>query len=181
VEHSFFPKKQDVFYAMNLLVLLLWLAVCADQDARSRRVSNVLTFGAFFIVLMYLLLYKATWLGAPASEGWTALLIAVALTLPGYALGKLGAGDVKLLVALGLATDSLYLLGTFVGAGIFSVSWLLARQIIWRHAPQGLTTRYVCMHPDSSEKLPFIPFLFIGFGGATALITYSNGHLALCT
>jgi prepilin peptidase CpaA len=181
VEHSFFPKKQDVFYAMNLLVLLLWLAVCADQDARSRKVSNVLTFGAAFIALMYLLFYKTTWLCAPMSEGWTALLIAIALTLPGYALGKLGAGDVKLLIALGLATDSLYLLGTFVGAGVFSVIWLMARQKIWRYAGQGLTNRYVCMHPDSSEKQPFVPFLFIGFAGTCALTTYSNGHLSLCT
>jgi prepilin peptidase CpaA len=148
---------------MNLLVLLLWFAMCADQDARSRRVSNLLTFAGMLVALGYLLISGSTWLGAPASEGGWALLMALALTLPGYALGRLGAGDVKLLIALALATDTLHLLGTFVGAGVVTALWLLTRQKIWPLFAQGVAQRYVQLAPQTSNKQPFVPFLLAGF------------------
>jgi prepilin peptidase CpaA len=148
---------------MNLLLLLLWFAVCSDQDARHRRVSNLLTFSAVLIALGYLLISGTTWLGAPASQGGWALLLTLAMTLPGYALGRLGAGDVKLLTALALATDNLHILGTFIGAGAVISLWLLTRQKIWPHVAQGVAQRYVQLAPGASNKQPFVPFLLAGF------------------
>lgn len=148
---------------MDLLLLLAWLAVCADQDARQRQVSNWLTLGAGALALAYLVLRGQTWLGASAAEGGWALLFAALLTLPGYALGKLGAADVKLLAALALATDRLYLLGTLIGAGVVIVLWLLIRQKTGHLTIQWLANRYIQMDSKSQNKQPFVPFLFAGF------------------
>jgi len=148
---------------MNLLILLLWFTLCADQDARRRRVSNVLTLGGALLALTWLLMNGNSWLGAPRADvGW-AVLLALVLTLPGYALGKLGAGDVKLLVTLALASDHLYLLGTFIGAGFTSLIWLLMRQKIWPHIGQRVRAHYPQLAPETSNKQPFVPFLFMGF------------------
>jgi len=148
---------------MNLLLLLLWFAVCADQDARCRRVSNVLTFGGAIIGLLYLLINGHSWLGAATPQPWWALLLTLVLTLPGYALGRLGAGDVKLLIALALASDQVLLLGTFIGAGMTSVVWLLMRQKLWRLLARQVRARYPHLSPETSTKQPFVPFLFLGF------------------
>lgn len=147
---------------MNLLFLLVWFAVCADQDARARRVSNVLTFGAGLTAVFYLVMNGESWLGAPSPQPWWALLLTLLLTLPGYALGRLGAGDVKLLSALALASDTALVLGTFIGAGVTSVAWLLVRQRTWRHVGQRVRTRYPQLSPETSTKQPFVPFLFLG-------------------
>jgi prepilin peptidase CpaA len=148
---------------MNLIFLLLWFAVCADQDARGRKVSNALTFGGTLFFLIYLLMNGNSWLGAPAADAWWALLLTLFMTLPGYALNRLGAGDVKLLMALALASDYWHILGTFIGAGVASVIWLMLRQKLWRHVSQRVRNRYLNLAPHASNKQPFVPFLFVGF------------------
>lgn len=147
---------------MKLLFLLIWFAVCAEQDARHKQISNALTLGGFIAALSWLVYSGQTWLGAEAAEAGRALLLALALTLPGYVLGRLGAGDVKLLAALALASDSLYLLGTFMGAAVAALLWLMIRRLLFRHAGQRLARRYAAMNPQTTEKFPFSPLLFIG-------------------
>lgn len=148
---------------MNLLLIIIWLVICAEQDARQQQVSNRLTLGAVAFALGYLLITGGTLLGADASAGGWALLLSLILTLPGYMLGKLGAGDVKLLAALALATDSRFLLGIFIGAGVTSVIWLLTRQKLITHMPQWVSGRYTRMSGHSPEKHPFAPHLLAGF------------------
>src|SRR5476649_2342687 len=80
---------------MYLALLLLWFALCAEQDARQRQIANWLTFGGAAIALACLLISGHTLVGAPAAEGGWAFVLAVLFTLPGYALGRLGAGDVS--------------------------------------------------------------------------------------
>ncbi|MCO8165277.1 prepilin peptidase [Pseudomonas sp. LJDD11] len=147
---------------MKLLFLLIWFALCAEQDARRRQITNTLTLGACAAALGWLLYSGQTWLGAEPAEGGRALLLALAMTLPGYALGRLGGGDVKLLAALALASDSLYLLGTFIGAAVTVVVWLGVRRAVFGVLGHGLAARYSPMNPDSGEKFPFSPFLFTG-------------------
>ena len=155
---------------MNLFFLLLWLAVCADQDARRRKVSNTLTFGGTLFFLMYLLSNGNSWLGAPAADAWWAFVLALVMTLPGYAMNRLGAGDVKLLVALALGSDYMHILGTFIGAGVATVIWLILRQKIWCHMSQWVKNRYSNLAPHASKKQPFVPFLLIGFVATTLSI-----------
>ena len=85
------------------------------------------------------------------------LVLALVLTLPGYALGRFGAGDVKLLAALGLASNTEYLLGSLIGAGIAMLAWTLIHQ--------GLGSGRAERAEKASTKQPFAPFVLIGFAG----------------
>lgn len=80
-------------------IAVLGLALAAVVfDLRTRRLPNVLTFGAAGLALAF---HGAEggWSGlASATAGWA---VGVALFLPMYALRGLGAGDVKLLGAIG--------------------------------------------------------------------------------
>lgn len=142
--------------------LLVWLAMCAAFDARQRRIPNVLTLGAGALALGYLLWTGNTWLGADAGQGGWAFLIALVLTLPGYFMGRMGAGDVKLMTALGLATDGLFILGAFIGAGLASLIWLLIAPRLWLHMSQRVREHLRYLEPEKSKKLPFAPFVLIG-------------------
>ena len=137
------------------VVILLWLGLCALQDMRQRQIANTLTLGVGLLALIYLLWTGSTWLGAPRSDGGLALVLALALTLPGYALGRFGAGDVKLLAALGLASNTEYLLGSLIGAGIAMVAWALMHQ--------GLSSSHVERDAQVSTKQPFAPFVLTGY------------------
>lgn len=157
-----------VFYVAQInliqgLVLFVWLLVCALQDIRQRQIANRLTLGAALLALLYLLWNGHTWLDAPAVQGFLALALVLLLTLPGYALGRFGAGDVKLLAALGLATEPAYVLGTLIGAGVSCVIWLLLVPKFWPLMSQGVRDRLEYRGEKLSKKQPFAPFLLVGF------------------
>ncbi|AKF49701.1 Flp pilus assembly protein, protease CpaA [Pseudomonas syringae pv. syringae HS191] len=155
---------------MKLFFLLIWFAICAEQDARCKQISNGLTLGAAALAIIYLALTGMTWLGSPALEALLAVTLAWALTLPGYALGKLGAADVKLMTALALASNSAYLLCTFIGAGLTMAAWLIVGKSTWPHTQQWVAQRYRYMNPGTPDKYPFSPFLFAGLLLSTALL-----------
>jgi prepilin peptidase CpaA len=72
--------------------------VASGFDLHSRRIPNLLTFGAALAALIVALVTAGLpGLGASAA-GW---LLATVLWLPLYALGGMGAADVKLLAAIG--------------------------------------------------------------------------------
>ena len=78
-------------------MLVLSFVACAC-DLRTRRIPNVLTFGGAALALAY-----STWFGgvsglAASAGGW---LVGVALFLPMFVLGGMGAGDVKLAGCIG--------------------------------------------------------------------------------
>src|SRR5262245_22884844 len=78
-----------------VLIVAVAAAVC---DVRSRRIPNVLTFGAAATALIFgLATTGLSGLGLSAA-GW---LVGAALFFPFFVLGGMGAGDVKLLAALG--------------------------------------------------------------------------------
>src|SRR5437660_8307386 len=80
------------------VVVILVAGIASVSDVRTRRIPNVLTFGAAAAALVYLFAAHG-WLGlAGAGEGWA---VGVLLFFPFFALGGLGAGDVKLLGAMG--------------------------------------------------------------------------------
>jgi prepilin peptidase CpaA len=148
---------------MQSFILLIWLTLCAAQDARQRHIANGLTLGVGALAVVYLLWNGTTWLGATAEQGGWAALLALAFTLPGYGLRRLGAGDVKLMTALGLATDGRHVLGVFIGAGLASVCWLLLAPRVWLYIGQGLRSDLRYLEPGLSRKQPFAPFLLVGF------------------
>ena len=81
----------------SAVVVGVGLAACVT-DLRSRRIPNVLTFGAAAAALVYGAVVGGWWGLAIAALGW--VIGAAAFFVP-FALGGLGAGDVKLLAAIG--------------------------------------------------------------------------------
>jgi prepilin peptidase CpaA len=81
--------------AMAALVLagaaMLW-------DLRTRRIPNELTLGTAVVALGYGFFIGGPWGLLMATAGW---LAGAALFFPLFALGGMGAGDVKLMAALG--------------------------------------------------------------------------------
>ena len=147
---------------MHCFVVLIWLTLCAAQDARQRHIANVLTLGVGGLAAGYLLVTGHTWLGAEAVQGGWAFLLALLLTLPGYWLKRFGAGDVKLMTALALATDGIHLLGAFIGAALVSALWIVTVPKLWLHMSQRLREHLRYLAPEMSKKLPFAPFVLMG-------------------
>lgn len=118
--------------------------------------------GVALLALGYLLWAGNTWLGADAIQGGKALLLALLLTVPGYVLGRMGGGDVKLLAALGLASDPLHLLGTFIGAALASGLWWLLAPRLLPAADQPLAKSLRHLDPRQGQTYAFAPFVLIG-------------------
>ncbi|MCP1626160.1 prepilin peptidase [Pseudomonas nitroreducens] len=146
------------------LCLLGWFAVCAGQDLARLRVSNWLTLGGALAALLFLLFTGHTLTGhAPLAAGIAALLAAL-LSVPGYWLGKLGAADVKLLIALGLASDPLTVLYTLALACLFCVALMLASKLLIDSdkLPANCKSQLTKLQPSKFKSFPFIFALFAG-------------------
>jgi prepilin peptidase CpaA len=87
----------EITQGIMIVVALIGVAACV-YDIRTARIPNVLTFGAAAAGVVY---HSATGgqgglLGS--TSGW---IVGVLLFIPVFLLGGMGAGDVKLLAALG--------------------------------------------------------------------------------
>jgi prepilin peptidase CpaA len=86
-----------VFHTVVSVTFVLLLLVAAVWDLRSRRIPNVITMSGLFAGLA-LRLYLGP---AVAVEGLLGVGVGFALALPFLAVGALGGGDAKLLMAIG--------------------------------------------------------------------------------
>jgi prepilin peptidase CpaA len=121
--------------AFHLIALGVAL-VAAGSDVATRRIPNALTFGAALAALA-----AHAWIGglpgaAMAVAGWA---VGIALFLPVFALGGMGAGDVKLLAGVGAwvwSTTTLYAfaVSTIVGAIIAVLMVVIQRKWNKHHA-----------------------------------------------
>jgi prepilin peptidase CpaA len=148
-------------FSPPLLALTLWGLCCALRDARSRRIGNALLWPAALAALLVLVVLRESVNGAGPWRGVAAGLLALLFTLPGYARGRLGGADVKLLFILALATDPFYLLFTLGGAALFCVLWLLAAGPAWRCLPAGVRSRMPALAPPVVTP-PYATFVFLG-------------------
>ena len=80
------------------VVVLALGALACWFDLRSRRIPNFLTFGGAAVALLYALVAAGLPGLGQSAVGW---LIGAALFFPLFALGGLGAGDVKLVACFG--------------------------------------------------------------------------------
>ena len=97
--------------------------VAAAWDLRTRKIPNVLTFGtALAAVLLHGLTGGLSGAGM-ALAGW---VVGLALFLPMFALGGMGAGDVKLLAAVGACVGPLAVvwvaLFTSIAGGVLALA-----------------------------------------------------------
>ncbi|MDM5176204.1 A24 family peptidase [Massilia sp. DJPM01] len=115
-----------------LLALLVAAAVC---DYRSFRIPNLITGGGILFALVYNTIvppyWHAGWSWAPAG-----MLLGFGAMLPLYAIGVMGAGDVKLMAMVGafLGLDAtLYaLLFCIITAGIAALAFGLRKRVMGR-------------------------------------------------
>ncbi len=82
---------------LSAIAVVVAVAACVF-DLRTRRIPNALTYGAALTALVVHGVAGGTGGLIFAASGW---LLGIALFFPFFALGGLGAGDVKLLGALG--------------------------------------------------------------------------------
>ncbi len=134
-------------------VLALWAALIAASDLAVRRVPNL----ALALVLAPALTALALTGDGLLGVGWRASLLgmalALALTLPGYALGKLGAGDCKFAAVLGLLlgvqATAVFLLAAALALSVMAaLTWIVRR--------------------DLKLRIPTAPALALVFGASLA-------------
>ncbi len=118
--------------ALADLVLLLVLLICVWTDLQERKIYNKVVFPAVFAGVV---IHTAS-LGLPGMKTSIVGFIAgMLLFLVPFALGGLGAGDVKLLGAVGALKGPLFALYTALGTalvgGVIAVAFLLWRHELW--------------------------------------------------
>lgn len=148
------------------LLLLVWAALCAAGDARYKRIDNRLILVGAVVAIVPLLAWRQSLTGAAPGETLLTCGLALLFALPGYWKGRFGAGDVKLLLVLALASDSLYLLFSLAGAALGMVLWLLAAPALWPRLPPALHSALPMLAPPA-KVLPYAPFVFFGMLLAT--------------
>jgi prepilin peptidase CpaA len=115
------------FVDFRAVVIVIVAALGVVCDVRSRRIPNVLTFGAAAAAFIYALLIGGWGPFGIAIAGW---LAGAALFFPFFALGGMGAGDVKLMAALAAwfgPADAVWLaIFASIAGGVFGLIVALA-------------------------------------------------------
>jgi prepilin peptidase CpaA len=120
--------------------VLVLVVMAARADVRSRRIPNHLTVPALAIALAS---HAALGGRAGFMDALTATAIAGGVLLPGWLMGWMGAGDVKLMAAagawLGMPGAVLAVLAALVAGGVASLVIALRRGVL-RQALTGAAT-----------------------------------------
>lgn len=170
------------------MTLLLFTAAAAVKDRESSRISNVLIGGAV-INGLFLQFYENSWSGLLSA----ALGMSVPLVLCGwlFVLAMLGAGDVKLLMAVGIYTGPKEIVGVIVLAFISGAVMSLAKLIKYglirermyyllnyvQQIMAGESGPYIDMTcPEKNEKWT-IPFAVPVFMAVVMLIAADWGRM----
>lgn len=90
------------------LVLVCLVTIALYTDLRTRRIPNVLTFGACIIGLLFL---SANGQVVISLAG---IVLGLALMLPGFIIGGVGGGDIKLMAAIGSLKGPSFVLNVFI-------------------------------------------------------------------
>jgi len=114
--------------------LVFWAAAVSWKDWRSHRVPNVALLLLLVPALLALVVNGKGLLGVALVPSLIGLLVGGGILLPGYALGKMGAGDIKFAACLGLllgpiATFRMLLVFAIVIGIVSAVTWFYHRQI----------------------------------------------------
>lgn len=146
-----------------------WALVVGIEDIRRRRIPNALTYGAMLVGIAGWLVSGSAPLGTSGISLLSGAAVGLLFTIPGYLVGKLGAGDVKLLLAIAFlggfpAVLTSFVVGALV-AGAIAVAWLT------------LGARFGMIPMAAGRQLPFGAALALGYiaavvGGQTGGISW---------
>lgn len=154
-------------FITTILIPGLILSAAVVDDLRSKKIHNKLVLAAFALALFSQWLWGGGWAGL--SQGLLALPAALLITLPLVLLRGLGAGDMKLLMALSpllLWSQVLWLffyaliwgglLGLIRAAASGQLVQLMGRTLALATSPQGQSS-------NSMQTIPFSVALFFGW------------------
>ncbi|WP_169303135.1 A24 family peptidase [Thalassotalea mangrovi] len=158
---------------IKILMTLLIFLIALTSDLRTQRIPNVFCLAVFAIGILIQAL----------QSGWNGLgsallgsLVACTLLLPAFMIRALGAGDVKLMIAVGTFTGPWLILWSILYAVIAGVITCIVLAA-WKTGLSGLkktASRYyqiiILRHylkPEPSEaaslRVPYAPALAIGW------------------
>ncbi len=117
-----------------IVAAVIWAVVAAAWDLRTRRIPNWMTFPA---ALLGLVLNLALGGGAGLWQSALGTLTGLALLVIPFAMGGMGAGDVKMLAAVGALGGPAFAFSTFlygsIAGGVIALVLMLARYwTAWR-------------------------------------------------
>jgi prepilin peptidase CpaA len=166
--------------------LITLLALCVASDVRSNKIPNIVTV-PFAIAAVALHTFNNGIDGLLFSTAGMATGIAL-LVLP-YVMGGMGAGDVKLMGAVGSFLGAKATLGAFlfvaIAGGIYSLALILIRRDVFKGffsekllvlSSMVLLRQYVPIQTESSGQKPRLKYgVAIAFGTMTYLLTKALG------
>lgn len=163
--------------------LLVWCLLLASYDLCRRILPNWLTLGAHIVAITTLAMTAGGVTGASVSSCLLAWLLAIVLTLPAYLFKWLGAGDVKMLAAIGLLTGLNLMLMSFVVAGLLAALVIIGGHM-WQSVVPWLNLKMqqfdIRMPLTVSRSGRVIPFGALLAGGLiTALVMLQLRILAV--
>lgn len=119
---------------VDIAVVALLGAVASAWDIRTRRIPNVLTLGFPIVALIFHVTMSGPTGATTVAGGWATGL---AIFLPLFLLGGMGAGDVKLLAAFGAWLGVRGALETAVAAGVIGGVLALGLALTRSYASQA--------------------------------------------
>ena len=120
------------------VLFAVWSALVAWADCRDRRVANWLV-AAGGVAAIACAAMRASPLGVSAMQAVFGLVVGLAVLLPFFLLGVMGAADVKVFAVLGAWCGAAALLGVWVAAsmvaGVHALVLIVAARVKPRDAP----------------------------------------------
>lgn len=123
------------------IIVVAWCLSVAVADVSSRRIPNVLTLGVCLVAIYWLLLNGHSILNASLPSVALGVGVSLLLTLPAYLTHLLGAGDVKLLLAIALLGGAHLTVSAFVIASILAIIFLVAHSLFFRFSRRSQTPK----------------------------------------
>jgi prepilin peptidase CpaA len=166
--------------------LVTLLALCVASDIRSNKIFNIVTV-PFAISAVALHTFSNGLNGFLFSTA--GLATGIALLLLPYIMGGMGAGDVKLMGAVGGFLGAKATLGAFLfvalAGGIYSLALILIRRDVFKGffsekllvlSSMGLLRQYVPIETGITKQKPRLKYgVAIAFGTITYLLTKAFG------
>jgi len=114
--------------------LVIWAAAIALKDWYSHRIPNVALVLLLVPAVLSLVVNGVGLLALPVVPSLLGFLLGGGILLPGYVLGKMGAGDVKFAACIGLllgpqSTCKMLLMFAIALGALSAAVWLYHRQV----------------------------------------------------
>jgi Flp pilus assembly protein protease CpaA len=128
------------------MFVIVWCLSVGLTDLYIRRIPNSLLIAAYLAALFSLLITGQALLGAHWQSVAIGTGVSLLLTLPAYAARLLGAGDVKLILAMAFIGGWQLMLSAFVIASILAIIFVIAHVIF---------TRFTTRQSKPNRWIPF--------------------------